>query len=107
MPLRYGLLVVAALAAIGPVLAQTANPAASPTTHSVWDGVYSAAQAARGAEIGKRECSACHGASLTEGAGEAAAAGRLDFMAEWNGYTAADLFKKMSETMPQTALPAA
>ena len=34
---------------------------------SVWDGVYTAAQAQRGAPLYEKDCAECHGADLTGG----------------------------------------
>lgn len=67
-------------------------------TSSVWDGVYSDAQAARGAILYRRECVMCHGPAL-EGNGEAPPlVGR--FIPDWEGTKLSDLFDKIRETMP-------
>jgi mono/diheme cytochrome c family protein len=66
--------------------------------HSVWDGVYTAAQAERGAVKYRQECVMCHGQEL-EGNGEAPPlTGR--FIPDWAGTPLADLFEKIQTTMP-------
>jgi S-disulfanyl-L-cysteine oxidoreductase SoxD len=90
-----GLIFVAAyLASIAPSKAQ-------PTTQSVWDGVYTDAQAGRGKAQYMQRCSVCHDASL-EGSSEAPPlVGR--FIPDWAGTTLADLYDKIQVTMPLEA----
>lgn len=65
---------------------------------STWDGVYTDAQAAQGAERYKAACVMCHGAAL-EGNGEAPPlVGR--FMPDWEGTNLSDLYDKIHDTMP-------
>ena len=69
----------------------------SPTPQSVWDGVYTLAQAKRGA-LKSGLCTSCHGDSFAGGsapelAGEA-------FLSRWEGRTVADLFDLIRLTMP-------
>jgi len=52
---------VALLAGASALAQNGATPAAAPTT--VWDGVFTDAQAERGSAIYLSECSPCHGAS--------------------------------------------
>lgn len=66
---------------------------------SVWDGVYSAAQASKGEALYKTECSSCHGADL-EGSGPMPALSGEDFRKEWDGQTVGDLFARIQTTMP-------
>jgi mono/diheme cytochrome c family protein len=66
---------------------------------SVWDGVYSQDQAARGKAVYTKECSSCHGASLN-GSGQAPPLEGADFKGNWNGQTVNDLFDKMQTSMP-------
>jgi mono/diheme cytochrome c family protein len=73
-----------------------AAPALGQT--SVWDGTYTAAQAARGAAQYQQKCVMCHGPVL-EGNGEAPPlVGR--FIPDWAGTSLADLFEKIQATMP-------
>ncbi len=63
------------------------------------DGIYTEAQAARGATAYARYCAACHGASL-DGLGEAPALVGAQFTADFNGLTVGDLFERIRTTMP-------
>lgn len=69
---------------------------------SVGDGVYSAAQAERGAKVYAENCGFCHGDDL-KGSDVIPAVTGTDFFGTWKGKTAADLFEKISTTMPATA----
>lgn len=74
-----------------------AAPAWSQTA-TVWDGVYTEAQAARGATQYLAHCAICHDASL-QGNGEAPPlVGR--FIPDWDGTSLADLYEKIAVTMP-------
>ncbi len=67
---------------------------------STRDGVYTAQQADSGRTAYQKSCASCHRESLMgSGAATPALAGE-DFMAEWTGQTADDLFEKMQTTMP-------
>lgn len=72
---------------------------AQETTRSVWDGVYSDAQAKRGQELYASKCASCHGDQLTGGEMAPPLAGP-EFMSNWNGLTAGDLFDRIRTTMP-------
>jgi sugar lactone lactonase YvrE/mono/diheme cytochrome c family protein len=85
---------VLAVAAVMGVSA-LAQPAAS-----VWDGLYTEAQAAHGGEDYGKYCAACHGASLT-GSGEAPALQGAQFISDFNGETVGELFDRIRTTMPQ------
>jgi mono/diheme cytochrome c family protein len=76
-------------------LAQDAAP-----TRSVWDGVYTQEQAARGQALYNKECAACHGQSLSGGE-EAPPLSGGAFMANWNGLTVGDLFERIRVSMPE------
>jgi mono/diheme cytochrome c family protein len=68
-------------------------------TGSVWDGVYSKAQAKRGQDIYMEQCSKCHGENMGGGEGSPAIAGD-EFVGRWSGKTAGALFQKIRKTMP-------
>lgn len=68
-------------------------------TASVWDGVYTSAQADRGKSLYAQQCASCHGAGL-DGSGAAPPLAGADFKSNWNGQTAGDLLDKMQTTMP-------
>jgi cytochrome c len=70
------------------------------TNKSVWDGVYTAEQAKRGQPIYVKECASCHSADLTGGESAPPLAGG-QFMSNWEGLAASELFKRMKESMPQ------
>jgi mono/diheme cytochrome c family protein len=66
---------------------------------SVWDGVYSAEQAQRGAPLFDKECAGCHGPD-GEGGGMAPALSGPAFSANYDGQTVGDLFERNRTTMP-------
>src|ERR1051325_1741652 len=68
---------------------------------SVWDGVYTEAQAKRGAAGYAEECAMCHGAQLTGGEMAPPLAGG-EFLSNWNGLTAGDLAERIRTTMPSS-----
>ena len=65
---------------------------------SVTQGVYSAAQAARGQQLYKAQCAACHGNAL-EGTVGAPLAGD-SFLSNWSARSLANLVDKIQKTMP-------
>jgi len=65
---------------------------------STRDGVYSAAQAARGQEIYQSQCAECHGKAL-EGTIGPPLSGET-FLAIWSARSIADLVDKIQKTMP-------
>jgi len=69
---------------------------------SVWGGVYSDAQAKRGAGVYKEACASCHGDGL-EGDGFAPPLTGPEFMANWNGTSVGDLFERVRVSMPPSA----
>lgn len=73
--------------------------AAAQSPASVWDGVYSDQQAARGAALYQTACASCHGDKL-QGKGQTPALTGSDFTMDWNGMTVGDLFDKMQTSMP-------
>ena len=77
--------------------AQDAAPGAAP--RSVWDGVYTKAQAERGKELYATHCLACHGESL-EGNGPAKALSGAEFAANWNGITMDAMLDRTRTSMP-------
>ena len=73
--------------------------AAAQSSVSVWDGVYSDAQAAHGAALYQTACASCHGDKL-QGKGQTPALTGSDFIMDWTGMTVGDLFDKMQTSMP-------
>lgn len=66
---------------------------------TVWDGVYSEAQAARGAALYDKECGSCHGPGANGGSMAPALVGPA-FSANYDGQTLADLFDRNKNSMP-------
>jgi cytochrome c len=88
---------VTALVAGAGVLAQ--NPAAR---QSVWDGVYTEAQAARGERQYGRSCEQCHGPDMSGDQVEEIPSLVLDsFMTDWNGKSVRELFETVKRSMPK------
>jgi quinoprotein glucose dehydrogenase len=75
---------------------------AQPPTKSIWDGVYTQAQADRGKALYAESCASCHGGELTGGEMAPPLAGG-EFMAGWDGLTIGDLFERVRISMPQNA----
>ncbi len=71
-------------------------------SRNVWDGVYSAAQAERGAALVSNKCSSCHGGDLSGGPGVPGLIGG-EFTFLWGGQSAGALFDLVSKTMPLDA----
>jgi S-disulfanyl-L-cysteine oxidoreductase SoxD len=69
------------------------------TTRSVWDGVYTAAQAQRGEGLYQTECASCHGLALNGGESAPPLSGG-EFLSNWNGLTVGDLFDRIRTSMP-------
>lgn len=76
-------------------------------TISMWEGVYTQAQAERGAAAYRGPCGLCHGRRL-DGAPDdpdmrpAPALARYKFIREWEGRSLATLFDYTRATMPQS-----
>jgi mono/diheme cytochrome c family protein len=68
-------------------------------SRSVWDGVYTKAQSARGTTVYREECMKCHAENLLGGEAGPALAGD-DFLSRWNGRTVGDLYGVIRKTMP-------
>ena len=69
---------------------------------TVWDGVYSEAQAADGEVVYQDACAACHGDRL-QGAEAAPALAGPVFGSNWNGTTLNDLAERIRISMPADA----
>jgi len=89
----------AALLASLAILAGGALAWAQESGRSVWDGVYSEEQAARGRAAYAAECARCHGTDLNGGESAPQLAG-FEFMSNWNGLTVGDLFERIRISMP-------
>jgi mono/diheme cytochrome c family protein len=89
-----------ALGAARPAL--RAQPAATQSTKSVWDGVYTAEQSKRGRAQYNDQCASCHGPELSGGEMAPPLAGSA-FLSNWNGETAGSLEERIRISMPQGA----
>jgi quinoprotein glucose dehydrogenase len=89
------LLVAAVLAGV------SVAAAAQQSSRSVWSGVYTDEQAARGKATYDQSCTACHGSSL-EGAEGPALVGN-DFLRNWLEDDLNALFRKVHDRMPADA----
>jgi mono/diheme cytochrome c family protein len=75
------------------VLAGQSRQARSPA-----EGVYSAGQAARGQQLYKAQCGACHGTALEGGSGPPLAGNQ--FRSDWSARPLASFADKIQKTMP-------
>ena len=91
--LAIGCAAVAARAA-SPVLQQADNP------KRIWDGVFTAEQAARGKSGFEISCSRCHNEALI-GSERGPALKGSAFLSHWENDTLGGLFVKIRDTMPQ------
>lgn len=99
MKLRLVFLVLAGVWAMGVASSGVRADQAPATTKSVLDGVFTEAQAQRGAATYSASCSSCHGADLA-GDGFAPPLSGAEFAANWNDLTVGDLFERMRISMP-------
>lgn len=101
---------IAALAAVALHAGAEEPPPASgaapgPATATVWDGIYTEAQAARGRAIYAAPCGRCHGARL-DGAPDdpdmlpSPPIGGWKFFRNWNGRTLGTLYEYTRTNMP-------
>ncbi|HEY7442587.1 MAG TPA: c-type cytochrome [Vicinamibacterales bacterium] len=67
---------------------------------SVWDGIFTEAQARRGDQLYAQYCAHCHAADLTGGEMAPPLTGG-QFKYNWNGLTVGDLFERLRISMPQ------
>ena len=81
-----------------PVLVLTTGIAIAAPRISIWDGVYTEAQAERGHTLYMQSCSRCHGANLSGTFETPPLTGR--FMPYWSGSTLDALFDYVSTAMP-------
>ena len=73
--------------------------AAQQPAQTVWDGVYTTAQAKRGEAAYASECARCHGTQLTGGESAPPLTG-IDFFSNWNGLSVGELFERIRTSMP-------
>ena len=73
--------------------------AAAQESRTVWEGVYTEAQAKRGEEVYAQTCANCHGAAL-EGIDMSPALAGSTFSSNWNDLTMGDLADRIRISMP-------
>jgi mono/diheme cytochrome c family protein len=74
--------------------------AADEPPRTIWGGVFSAAQAARGQKAYVTECARCHGDKLEGGKEDSPPLVAEPFLKEWNGKTVGRLVDVTRRTMP-------
>jgi cytochrome c len=89
------------------VLSATGVPAAQEVPRTVWDGVFTETQAARGAVIYRQACRKCHYADLSGAGDPDASPGEVPpglvsvaFSDRWNQLSVAELFLAIARGMP-------
>jgi mono/diheme cytochrome c family protein len=82
------------------VLVVSAAP--QPSSQTIWNGVFSAAQAKRGEAIAGKRCATCHNADLAGGQDGPSLVG-ADVLQAWSGTSVGDLFDRVRTTMPADA----
>ncbi len=98
MSVPYGRVVVVGVC----VVVALAVPGRAQTATSVWDGVYTEEQSARGNDLYRDGCAECHGEGLEGGEMEPALTGG-EFMYNWNGLSVGDLLERLRVSMPYGA----
>jgi len=86
--------------ALLPVVALAVKPV-QDTTKTVWNGVYTDAQAAQGRGPYEESCSRCHAADLSGAVGNSLK-GDV-FIRDWGGKTVGALYERIKTTMPRGA----
>lgn len=92
-PLALGLALAAALGLPRGAAAQERD---------TWDGVFTAAQARRGAEVYGGMCASCHGPQLT-GIDAAPGLSGGSFYSNWDGVPLGDMVERVRVSMPANA----
>jgi mono/diheme cytochrome c family protein len=72
---------------------------AQAPARNVWDGVFTADQAAQGKALFETKCAICHGAELNGAEMAPPLAGGV-FLGNWTGQSVGDLFTRIHTTMP-------
>jgi mono/diheme cytochrome c family protein len=83
-------------------LAAVAAISAQETKRTIWDGVFTEAQATRGQQSYRQSCMACHKEDLL-GDGSAPALAGAAFSQRWVGSTVDDMVQIIRSSMPQDA----
>jgi mono/diheme cytochrome c family protein len=86
-------------AAVAAAVLALAGVTAAQTPRTIWDGIYTEEQAARGATLYAARCAQCHGDGLG-GQESAPALTGTTFYSNWEGETLESLFERMRSSMP-------
>jgi cytochrome c553 len=101
--LTYNLRLLVLVATCLVIFAITATALrAQDGSHSIWDGVYTAEQASRGAAGYTTHCALCHGESLAGNGADIPALAGMSFLYNWDGLGLDALFDSIHTTMPQS-----
>lgn len=93
-------IVIAMCLAVTGIAAMTVS--AQDASHSVWLGVYTAAQAQRGAQVFSAQCVTCHGEDLAGNGAEVPALTGKMFLYKWDSLALQALFDLIHTDMPQS-----
>ena len=101
---RVAVLIAIASAVVAVPVRSAGSTQLSSARKSVWDGVYTEAQAGRGKVAYEKSCSECHGDDMrgVEDVRSPALIGQR-FELVWDHTTVGDLLARVSNTMPQSA----
>jgi mono/diheme cytochrome c family protein len=92
---QFGVVLACALALLSGTISRAQAPSAEPR---IWQGIFTADQAARGKETYTGACLRCHAGDLTGVTGPALTGDR--FFNSWGGEPVDRLFLKIRDTMP-------
>src|SRR5262252_3493695 len=73
---------------------------AQDAPRTVWDGVYTEAQAERGKALYMERCVQCHGPELMGGGAGAGPLQGATFGGNWNGVPLGDMLERLRQSMP-------
>jgi S-disulfanyl-L-cysteine oxidoreductase SoxD len=91
--------VAAAFVGASALTAFARHASVAEPTHTVWDSVYTTAQASHGDSLYKATCIKCHGATLSGGDEGSPLVGSA-FLGNWRDLTLDQLFDKIRTSMP-------
>ncbi len=101
MPTRPAACRMVLATGVAGLLAVSSSAAQDGARQSVWDGIFTEAQVARGERDYGRSCERCHGVDLTgDPSMEIPALQEAPFLEEWKGRTLKDLFDRIKRSMP-------
>jgi quinoprotein glucose dehydrogenase len=95
----HAALQVIAIAALA-LTAAIATTRAQDAQRTVWDGVYTDAQAERGKALYMEKCVQCHGPELMGGGAGAGPLQGATFSGNWNGVPLGDMLERVRQSMP-------